>query len=44
MTGPDWVKVLALLAIFTVGGLLEDPPAPDRTTHTINTNAGENHR
>lgn len=43
MTRHDWLKVLALLAIFGLGGVLEDQPTPDpiRTTTTY---AGENAR
>lgn len=40
MTRADWLKVLALVAIFGLGGVLEDVPQPDRTTQTT-TLAGE---
>jgi hypothetical protein len=38
----DWLKVAALVALFALGGVLEDTPTPDpiRTT-TTTTSAGE---
>lgn len=43
MKPADWLKVAALVAIFALAGVLEDPPTPD-PIRTTTTSAGETAR